>query len=448
MAVFKYTIANKQGQKLVGTIEAPDETKARSELNNLGFSILKLQETDEVPQEENPEFIRFSFEAIDKNSRIVSGTVPAKSKEEAFLKLKNEYNLTVSAIWLKDATPEQIKVAREEGSKQLQEEIIKKEESEGTPDPEQRKQEAEMRTKIDNILHEVSSLLQTFNKDFNAQQKAEINKRIDKLLRIKNSTNFDYIFETAQELLQFIQAQSDEMKEQGHEEDRIKLKMDTKRLLGSLNKSEKVGIADSFLAKIERLEQSEEKNQYLFSFLKFIQSLFYIYPEVITIKKQIKTYNKQIFELIKLYFKEPTSEYKDKVKKSIKSVWGVRKKTVKELKETKKRIRGKHRMESSKENFIDSFIVELNSFTGWLLFFYLLYYFGALYLNTKDFGLPYVPSGFELYDSIVFKYVFAILFLLHSCTSLKVNFFRHSFLAILVLLPIFFFGSIIVLFNF
>ncbi|MFA5820656.1 MAG: hypothetical protein WC873_00885, partial [Candidatus Gracilibacteria bacterium] len=91
---------------------------------------------------------------------------------------------------------------------------------------------------------------------------------------------------------------------------------------------------------------------------------------------------------------------------------------------------------------------EIASLTGWLLFFYILYYFAALYLSTKNFGLSQIPKGFLVYDSHIFKYILVIVFLLHSAISLKVNFFRKSPLADLLLIPGFFFGSIIVLINF
>ncbi len=448
MAVFKYTIANKQGKKLSGTIEATDEKSARSELNSLGFSVLILRETAEPLSPENPEFIKFFFEAIDKNSRIVSGTIPAKSEEEAFLKLKNEYNLTASAIWQQNSTPKQIEDARQKGSGKLQEEIVKKEQMSVDDESEEKQQEAGSRVKINNVLNEVSTLLKTFDKDFNPQQKAEINKKIDKLLRIKNSTNFDYILETANDLVKFIQSQEEEFKKQGHDEERIQLKIQTNQMIQDLNKTKKPSLSETFFKKIERFEKKYQNNKYFRPFLRIIKRFFASPPEVLEIKKKIQAHNTKIIELFKLYFKEPTPEYKQKVKESIKNVWVARKESIKDLKEIKKKFKSQQSEGTEEENLLLSFVEEVNSFSGWLLFFYIIYYFGSLYLNTKDFGLPYVPAGFELYSSTLFKYVFAIIFLLHSVTSLKVNFFRQSLFATAILVPVFVLGSIIILLNF
>ena len=105
--ILKYTVANKEGKKLSGTVEAPDENTARTELNNLGFSILLLQETKETPKIDSS-LIKFIFEAIDKNSKLISGSIPAKNEEDALNKLSTEYSLTGSAIWLENSTSEQI----------------------------------------------------------------------------------------------------------------------------------------------------------------------------------------------------------------------------------------------------------------------------------------------------------------------------------------------------
>ncbi|MEK7127077.1 MAG: hypothetical protein AAB848_03125, partial [Patescibacteria group bacterium] len=90
----------------------------------------------------------------------------------------------------------------------------------------------------------------------------------------------------------------------------------------------------------------------------------------------------------------------------------------------------------------------LTTFTGWLLLFYITYYFTSLYLNTKNFGIEHIPQGFTVYDSRIFKYVVIIIFLLHCSASVKTNFFRKSVLADIILVPVFLLGTIITLLNF
>lgn len=452
MPIFKYTVANQEGKKLSGTVEAPDEKTARTELNNLGFSILILQETNEIPHidETIPKFI---FEAIDKNSKLVSGTIPAKDDEEAFKKLTSEYSLTVTAIWPQNATEQQIIIARQKWSQKLQTEFQNiQEDIEKTKNKtlEQEKEEAFVKAKIETILVEVNKLLAAFDKEFDLDQKAEINKQINKLLRIKNSTNLKYILQTAEELLLFIENQQKSLKEKGYHEKRLELTMQTKNLLNHLHRQSKPGsISEDIVEKIESYEFQHRDNQKVVSWLERIKNFFQTPPEIIAIKEQIKIYNKQLFDSIKLYFKEPTKEYKAKVKNTIQTIWQARKKAKNSLRAAIKLRRDRQRTQMGEpRHYILSFVEELNSFTGWLLAFYIIYYFIGIYLSTKDFGLEKIPKALLIYESQFFKYALGILFLLHIVTALKTNFFRKNPIMDIALPICFLFGSIIVLLNF
>ena len=153
--------------------------------------------------------------------------------------------------------------------------------------------------------------------------------------------------------------------------------------------------------------------------------------------------------MIQLYFKEPTPAYKKKVKTAISTVWKARKKAKKSLKEVKKHIKAQRKLNRVKdENLLSDITTEINAFTGWLLAFYVLYYFVALYITSKDFGIPEIPQAFYIYESHIFKYILVTLFLLHSTTALKVNFFKKNLAASICLPIFFFFSTVIALLNF
>ncbi len=467
MPIFKYTVTNTEGKKLSGTVEASDEQIAREELNNLGFTILTLQET-QVEQKEDPSKTKFEFEATDKTGKLVNGTIPAKTQEEALAKLKTEYSLIVSAIWPQGSSQEQVEEAKKTGAINLQEEEAKaskeqkgkeleekKEDDEESlsKDPQLRKKELKTRTKIDNILNDVNQLLQTFDKEFDPTQKSEIQKKIDKLLRIKNSKNLDYILVTAEDLLDFIKKQAEKKDKPGDEESTLKLKLETGKILNTLKDEEKKSISENITEKIDEWEKKHGPNKFISPLLNKIKSALTVPPEIKVQKQKIRALNKELKDLIKLYFKEPTPKYKAAVKENLKTTWETRKKAIRDLKTLKKQLKtsGEVRQgedEEKEENILFSFVEELNSLTGWLLAFYLIYYFSALYLNTKDFGLVYVPEGFEVYTSRIFKYILVVLFLLHSSTAIKVNFFRGNMLANIIIIPAFIIASIIAILNF
>lgn len=469
MAIFKYTVANSEGKKLSGTVEAPDETTARSELKNLGFNILFLEETKEQPKLDN-NLKRYVFEAIDKNSKLISGTIPAKDEADGLKKLSEEYALTVTAIWEENASQEQIAEARKKGEKLLQTRVVSSQQtndSEGKANQpqgetkiktaEEEKQEQFINTKIEIILKQVNELLQKFDQDLKPDQKVEINKRIDKLLRIKHSTNLEYILATAEDLLKFIEEQEKSLKETMHQEQRFEFKVQTQKLLDELHTGKKEkSFSQDLLEKIGFWQKKHtgepEKTslgaKIINSVFEKIKKMFITPPEIVAIKDQIKAYNKQIWEFAKLYFKEPTAEYKDKVKNSIKAVWQSRKRAKENLKLVKHKLSEKEEANRIEEHLFISFTQELNSFSGWLLAFYIMYYFASLYINTKDFGFSEIPKGFLIYNSHIFKYLLVIIFLLHAATAIKVNFFKESITANFVLPGIFVFGTIITLLNF
>ncbi|MBD3331165.1 hypothetical protein GF354_06625 [Candidatus Peregrinibacteria bacterium] len=464
MPNFRYIVANNQGKRLSGTIESESEATARKELNNLGFSILEITKTEkEAVKASLP---KFQFEAVDKTSKVVTGTIPATSKEEAYKRLKEEYQLTVLAIYPENASPEEIAKAKAEGTAALEQELQSVAESSKEASKEEKgkseediKKEQFQRNKVENIIKEVVELLKKFDKEFDKAQKNEINKRIDKVLRIKHSTNIDYILASAEDLLNYIKEQEQSLKEKASSEKRFELKMETKSLLGELKQTQKPkSLSEDILGKIGKWKESQSEktkkqsafNKFLLAILGPIQRFFTTPPEIKSLKNEISLYNKQLIELVTLYIKEPTSDYKDKVKQSIKTVWGQRKKTKQKIKDVKKAIKEKREKKSgSKEDeFSISILDEMNSLSGWILAFFIAYYFITLYLRSKNFGLTTVPEGFRVFESHVFKYLFVVIFLLHSSLAVKLNFFKTNRLVSLLLILVFLIGTSLTLLNF
>ncbi len=459
MPIFKYTVANQEGKRLSGTVEAPDETTARKELNNLGFSILALVETESISLTEvNPKLKKFIFESVDKNGKLVSGTIPAEEEKEALDRLEKEYSLSITAMWKENASEEEIKSSRVRFSELLAKKMSTSLEETKTKNLEEQKEIEFTKSKIETILKQVNEILLRFDKEFDAEQKNEISKRINKLLRIKSSNNQQYILAEAREMLNFLEKQQKTLQDKGFQEKEFELRLNTRKLLDELNRTTKPKtIKEDILNRINLIESKNKNKEHLSVFSKFfikillyVKSIFTNPPEIQVIKDQIKVYNKQLIEFLKLYFKEPTKEYKEKVKKTLGTIWRARKKAVHSLKYVKKLLKERRATEKNKteEHLIFSFVAELNSLTGWLLFFYIGYYFVSLYLNTKDFGLTNIPKGFQLFSTHLFKYILVTVFLLHVCTSLKLNFFKKSTIANIILPTFFVFATIVTLLNF
>jgi hypothetical protein len=367
--------------------------------------------------------------------------------------------LSVTAIWEEGATEQEINKSKVEGTRKFQEALLKEEEAsknaERVKTLEEEKAEQFTKEKIEHLLQNVNTLLKEFDQEFDKAQKAEINKKINKILRIKNSSNLNYIVTSAEELLSFLKEQEKTLREKGFNDKQLELSIKTREMLDELKKTNKPKtISDDIIKKIETWEEKHKYNntrliKFIKKLLEKIKEFFSTPPEIQNLKDQISGYNEQLIQFIKLYFKESTPEYKLKIKESIKTIWAERKRTKAEIARIKKEMKAKNRLsqELIGEPFSQSLVKEINSLTGWLLAFYIIYYFIALYITTKNFGLSNIPKNITVYQSHTFKYILAIIFLLHATTSLKVNFFKKSVIADIILIPVFLITSTIALLN-
>ncbi|HPU95069.1 MAG TPA: hypothetical protein PK398_02730 [Candidatus Gracilibacteria bacterium] len=479
MPLFHYTVANKENKKLSGSIEAADESIARAQLNNLGFSILEISEGPEVeqstqsaetsqPQKPHQKYI---FEAINPQGQKITGTIVSNDELSAFRRLKEEYELAVTAIYKENAKEEEVAEARAKGTYSLNQVIEQEQQLKdiGNKDlitQDRLKKEIEVRTRVEYILKQVNELLLEYDQDIPADKHKEINQRIDKLLRIKSSTNLDYVISTAEELLEFIKTTEISIKQKNYLEKRTRLKLQIKNMLSKLHETGKSKtIAEDIVKTIQKWQQKNIQKtikipwytRTINNILVAIKKFFETPEEIRVLKSQIKNLNTQLFEYIKIYIKEPAKEYKQKAREAIISIWTMRKNTVAQLKEIQLRIKEEKkqkRMESSKnkvkEESSDT-LEDFSEFTGWLLAFYLAYYFVSLYVITKDFGfggLDNIPKLLNFYATSIFKYILATVFLLHAGFTIKNNFFRKSKIASLIIFPVTTFLVIFIIVNF
>lgn len=467
MPIFRYTVASKEGKKLSGSIEALNEEQARNELNALGFSILEIKAQEQSQSPSQKGISKLIFEAKNPQGQTVNGTIAAIDDYLAFKRLTQEYELTVTAIWPEEADDLTIQNAKIRGTRhmkeRLEDETKEKETTEQIKSQEYQKRELIIHTKVEEVLKQVSSLLVDYQQYISPDQKREIDKRIDKLLRIKNSTNLDYIVMSTEDLLAFIREQEKVLKEKGFLDKRTKLQIRIKEMLSNLHQSTKPkSLSEDIVGKIQKWQQHNVKKaskppffvNFINHILIKIKKFFETPEEIIILKEKIRTYNVQIMEYIKMYFREPAKEYKEKVRRAIKAIWISRKKTVKLLKETRKNLKEAQKREKKESGFKEfwlNLLEDITEFTGWLLAFYLIYYFVSLYLSSKNFGIiseESIPKSLQFNKTQIFKYALVIIFLAHCAFSIKVNFFKQNKYAGIVIFPIMIFVVVLTFVNF
>lgn len=462
MPKYRYTVVNPQNKELTGTIGAPNEKNAREELNQLGFSILNIQEINEneVATTGTKELPKFEFGATDKNGKNVIGSIQAEDRYNAYKRLIKEYLFEIEYLIDSNLDENKKQTERQKGVFELQNQLdeeeltVKKKAAKADFNFEEfnLKQQI-LKSQVDFVLKKVKEILDRYEKDIKQETKEKIRRSVDKILRIKNSTNLDYIRKNCEELLKFLQQEEIFLYEEVRQKDHSKLALEAKSLMMQLNKKERT--QTDFAEKLrEWRDQHITNNSQPNTIEHFIN--FIIGPiigataendTIKNLRNDNRTLNEQLKQYLKLYLQAKNQDFKSEARDGLKKLWQEKKQLKSKIKAAKKayheEIKGRN-----EHSALENLSSEIFNFSGWLLGFYLLYYFISIYLTTKNFGVTTVPEAFFIYRSVFLKYFLAILFLFHCCLGLKMNFFRRSEVASLVITPIFLLATSVILLNF
>ncbi len=461
MAQFQYTAVNAAGKKLGGVIGAASEDEARKQLNTFGISVLAIQkiaETGEKTVTEEPaltaELPKFEFEAFDKTGRKVLGTIPASNRYTAFKRLMDEYQFEVSYVVSVGATPEEKSKAKQEDlsalkaeyEAQLKKEGAKGEAEEAAPEEFERRRQALLK-KVDFILEKIKKLLAVYANEIKPESRKLIEDAIDKLLRIKSSTNLDYIEFTSEELLKKVQDQEIFLNKEKMETDRDHLLLETKQMMASLHERPTLpkDITEDLEVLQEKLAGSENK------FLKGLSqwvARFVPRPEEKDLKNKIRTLSRQIWTYRKIWFTSPKST-KQEAWESLHGLINEKNRLKQELKLLKRQRRTASK-EAAEEVVVEPLITEeVTHFLGWLLAFYLIAYFFSHYLLAKVFpgGNP-LPGDFNLLASGTLRTLLISIFLWYILLQLRVSYLRYKAWANLLVIPVGLLLNASLVFNF
>jgi hypothetical protein len=460
MAQFQYTAVNSAGKKLSGVIGAATNDEARKELNALGISVLVMNKiadtgeqsvTSEAGTSQN--LPKFEFEAVDKNARKVLGTIPASNRYKAFKRLMEEYQFEVAYVVPAGATPEEKLKAKQEDLTVLKaeyEEQLKKDgkfvsETADQTNVQFEKKRDELLKKVDIILNKIKTLLDQFKDEIKPENRKIIQNYVDKLLRIKSSTNLDYIEHTSEELLKKVQDQELFLHKEQMSGERDNLKLETQKLMAELHSgpADKKDITDDLAGVQDKLSLSNSR--LLRGIGQWITVLLPDEKEK-AMKGKISTLNSQVWTYRKIWFKTPKSS-RESIRESMKNLQADKKKVQLELNAYKKQKRkGAMDGREAQEPLITE---EVNHFLGWLLAFYLVAYFLSHYAATKSFpgGNP-LPGQFDLLASSTLRALLMSVFLWYTLLSFRVEFLRYKVWSTMLVLPVGIVLNAVILFNF
>lgn len=466
MPKYQYNVINRENKSLSGTISAQDEKSARAELNQLGFSVIGINEIPETQgmEQEGPQLPTFEFSGIDKNQKRVTGTIQAEDRFSAYKRLISEYAFEVEylvdqALPEGQKTEEKIKGVFELQNRIDEESLALQKKSAGAGEnvdlKEFEKKQEVLKLQVEFVLKKVKEMLDLYEQEMKPEIKEQIRKYVDKILRIKSSTNLDYIRKSCEELLSFLQKEEIFLHEEARMKERTQLVLEAKSMMMQLHSSKSkssMGINESLRRWREDHIISNDQPTFFEKLQDFLIGIFIGFVpennEVVEIQHNIAIVQQQIRQYWVIYFQAATPEYKNEARTSLKKLRQERKKLRRQMKEAKKRLREEFKKQTELTG-IESLSRELLNFTGWLLAFYLLYYFVSIYAGTKQVGaLNTIPLSYSLYKTSFLKYFLTTLFLFHSALSVKINLFRRNEAATLVITPVFLLSTILILLNF
>lgn len=480
MPQYAYTVINKENQQLNGTINAPDETSARKELNIIGFSILTLtpvsassaqplngataeetagQEEDSATAAE--QIIKYEFEALDKSGKRIVGTIQAENIYNAYKRLLAEYQFDVQQLFPTGLSEDEIKKARMRGVDELRDRLLEEkmerellQEKKALDEIEFQKRQAQMKTQVDFVLAKVNEILNTYQDELDPTRKSKIKYFVEKILRIKNSTNLEYIKQSCEELLTYLQKEEIFLNQAQRIREKTKLSVEAKSMMMELEKINNPAGKDIFESlrewRREHIANDAEPTfpDRLIDIL--ITPLIGNMPEdaeIITLRNKLRSNSGQLKEFLVIYFQAPDPEFKRETKTALLRLWQERKNLRQELRQL---IRKKTEEKLSQVEFtsIEVLEKEIFSLAGWVLTFYIIYYFVTIYLNSKQ--IDFIPqTGFNvIFQTTLIKYFFTTLFFFVCFLGIKIEFFRRKPLATPVLATLFLLSSSLIILNF
>lgn len=425
---YKYNATGTQGQALSGVINAASEEEARNQLNTLGFSILEIKEVAGEEATASSDLIKFEFAAVDKNGKQIKGTIPAKTPTLAYERLRKEYGFTLTELKSEnDPTP--IPLAELQNAYELQKNQKPLHEAVGLEEDPAFLEEKEILLKqVDMVFQKIKALLAHYETILSPEKRADIEGNMDKLLRIKGSNNLDYIRNTCTDLLKQIQNDEIFLAQNEHQKERSEVLMESQKMMLQMThqSAATADVGEKVLLGLEQLSERVKGTPFepLLHPLETVTRWFETPPELTRLKAQQRALRTQRFAAYKMALKSKKEE-RTIALKSAQELKQQETEVNMELKALKRRTHSNKKMIDS--GHAPFFLEEFNTFTGWLLGFYLAYYFLGFYVTQK--GLPVKPLlgiPLDLSESVFFKYALATVFLLHAASSLKINFFLRQ----------------------
>jgi hypothetical protein len=446
---FSYVALNHEHKKLTGVISGKDEEEAREKLHSLQLSIIVLTRTSDDASEteiqtetEEKGVLTFIFEALDIKGKNVKGTIDAESRKTAFYRLLSEYHFQILSLC---DTKIPLEEREEKGKQGLEELALEIEEEFGTLESDSLNDFAantriekseefldakkELVESVEEIVGRAEKVLEKFEDELSGDEYRAIKTKIGSLMRLRLSNNLKYIQDLADELLTLIDStvrrhveSSSEGTEARSLPDVVKKKENTSGHLMVVSRvkgiSNKMGRLLRMMKKRNKLrkrrKREEEKKKKkgflrLRLFFRLVKKIFRRLKRVIFARSTVV--RKQHLGKIFGYLRDIQKIFQSLKKKFLaieKKLLVIERKIDEEdVEEEEEQIMRRKPVKKYKKIAFYQFLQEAHLFFGWLLAFYIVYFYFSSFALIK-WGTTFPFFSF-LYRSLSHSFPFLIM---------------------------------------
>ncbi|MCT4591841.1 MAG: hypothetical protein N4A36_00420 [Candidatus Gracilibacteria bacterium] len=481
---FSYIALSPEYQRLTGVITAEDQAKARAKLHEMGLTVISITEHKGGNIEEehgikapttNTESTTFYFKVINPKGQTVDGTIDSNNRITAFRRLVGEYNFKILLLCEASVPPSERETEGTNGLKELAQEVeeeygIKYQEpSMDTGESEEskkkdeyfEKQKKEVLKEVEEVVKQAEKILAEYSEKLSGEENQNIRNKLNDLMRIRLSNNLPHIRNLTEELFVLIEGilnshsdidESIERSDKGDldnllvtsEEDEFKNKASAFKgaivNIRSISKKMKRMTKGTTTRRIKSKKEMEKvvlganikktKKSILFPFVKeAIAQAKGLIGSKSSIRR--KAHKEKLLELIDNF----RADWKSRIaQQELENISKQDQEIIKEI--------------ENKDKPQTLFFYEIRLFIGWLLSFYILYFFFAFYIKFK-WGETSPLFGF-INNSLETPFLYAfsgILFFSFMALSIKIRFAQKNTTKSIIIFVTSFLFLILYLFN-
>lgn len=471
---FAYTALTKDSKKVTGVFDVESQEAAQAELHKMGVAIIAVNEVsdeeyeklkkDQKEVKETKGIQTFDFLGVDANKKEIEGTIDSIDDFSAYKRLRTEYQLEVRKLYKTGATETEIQKAN--GL------LLNFEVRLETENPEAKKKDEESEDEINKeILKEVDKVVINAKKAieehkdlYGMELLKEINSTLGELQRVRTSNNIKHITEVSNDLYALISnpdklEEGVENKEYQSILNEIQDSALVKKEFELYKKAIKLGgvkkVFEGITKKLKSITKTTDEEEKKAGFITKTKDKIHSFLEKFTKKKQVAAVKKEkkpkgrfgeFFEKLTSYFKTTSpilqKTRKKELMKAFKALFKKKKKETKEPTDTAEE-KGDEAVEAShgvpdktkttnkkvkKKRDFTKIFVEADSFAGWLLCFYIIYFFLVSFSLEKDIGLSR-EFIFKTLKSPLLLNITIFLLLIHFTLRMKNLHFRQNAIA-------------------